>query len=177
MPLRLGDLRQGAVPTGRELCHQRWAALRGRLAKLDTARLAATFAGLSLISGHGAIAQAGLMGPLINLMRPQLEARITTACQQWASGGDRSLEERMAPPCRALAGPTSRCLIEETERSGRSFGVMTELLAGRFGDDSEVVVKRCAGRLLGLPAESFMDVPIRDLARRFKAAAAPALNP
>lgn len=28
---------------------------------------------------------------------------------------------------------------------------MTELLAGRFGDDSEVVVKRCAGRLLGLP--------------------------
>jgi hypothetical protein len=155
MPLRLGDLRQGAVPTGRELCHQRWAALRGRLANLGTARLAASLAGLSLITGHAPAAQASLLGPLLNLMRPQLEA----------------------PPCRALAGPTSRCLIEETERSGRSFGVMTELLAGRFGDDSEVVVKRCAGRLLGLPADSFMDVPIRDLARRFKAAAAPALTP
>ena len=83
----------------------------------------------------------------------------------------------MAPPCQALAGPTSRCLIEETERSGRSFGVMTELLAGRFGDDSEVVVKRCAGRLLGLPDDSFMDIPLQDLARRFKDAASPALSP
>ena len=133
--------------------------------------------GLGLINAAAPAAQAGLLGPLLNLMRPQLEARITSACQQWASGGDRNLEARMAPPCRALAGPTSRCLIEETERSGRSFGVMTELLAGRFGDDSEVVVKRCAGRLLGLPADSFMEVPIRDLARRFKDAAAPALNP
>jgi hypothetical protein len=122
-------------------------------------------------------AQAGVLAPLLNLLRPQLEARIAGACQQWASGGDMALAEKMAPPCRALAGPTSRCLIEETESSGRSFGVLTELLAGRFGDDSEVVVKRCAGRLLGLPAESFMDVPIRDLAKRFKAAAAPALTP
>jgi hypothetical protein len=131
-----------------------------------------------LLSGLGMPpARAGLLGPLLNLMRPQLETQITAACQQWAGGGNPSLAERMAPPCRALAGPTSRCLIEETERSGRSFGVMTELLAGRFGDDSEVVVKRCAGRMLGLPADSFMDVPIRELARRFKAAAAPALNP
>ena len=122
-------------------------------------------------------AQAGLLGPLLQLMRPQVETRITAACQQWASGGDPSLEARMAPPCRALAGPTSRCLVEEAERSGRSMGVITELLAGRFGDDSEVVVKRCAGRLLGLPADSFMDVPIRDLAKRFKTAAEPALNP
>jgi hypothetical protein len=165
------------MPAGGELCHQRWAARRSWLAKLGTARLAAAFTGLGLITIPAPAAQAGLLGPLLNLMRPQLEARITSACQQWASGGNRSLEERMAPPCRALAGPTSRCLIEETERSGRSFGVMTELLAGRFGDDSEVVVKRCAGRLLGLPADSFMEVPIRDLARRFKDAAAPALNP
>lgn len=134
-------------------------------------------AGALLALAPAAPARAGLLAPLLQLMRPQLEARITTACQQWASGGDTALEERMAPPCRALAGPTSRCLIEETERSGRSLGVLTELLAGRFGDDSEVVVKRCAGRLLGLPADSFMDVPIRELAKRFKTAAAPALNP
>jgi len=156
------------VPTGRELCHQRWAALRGGIAKLGTARLAATFAGLSLISGHGAIAQAGLMGPLLNLMRPQLEARITTACQQWASGGDRSLEERMAPPCRALAGPTSRCLIEETERSGRSLAVMQELLRGEVGNDSTVVIKRCAARLLGLAPDSLKDVPLEELSKRFR---------
>ena len=160
------------MPAGRELCHQRW----NEAIKLGKPGLAASLAGFSLIVA-AAPAQASLLAPLLTLMRPQLEARITAACQQWASGGDPSLQERMAPPCRALAGPTSRCLIEETERSGRSFGVMTELLAGRFGDDSEVVVKRCAGRLLGLPADSFMDVPIRDLAKRFKAAAAPALNP
>ena len=160
------------MPAGRELCHQRW----NEAIKLGKPGLAASLAGFSLIVA-AAPAQASLLAPLLNLMRPQLEARITAACQQWASGGDPTLQERMAAPCRALAGPTSRCLIEETERSGRSFGVMTELLAGRFGDDSEVVVKRCAGRLLGLPADSFMDVPIRDLAKRFKAAAAPALNP
>lgn len=149
-----------------------------RTAKLGSQRLAAPLLGSLLLSAAWATpARAGLLSPLLSLMRPQLEARLTAACQQWASGGDRNLEARMAPPCRALAGPTSRCLIEETERSGRSFGVMTELLAGRFGDDSEVVVKRCAGRMLGLPADSFMDVPIRELARRFKAAAAPALNP
>ena len=166
------------MPAGRELCHQRWAALKALTPTLSKPGLAASVAGLSvMVSAATTPAQAGLLGPLLNLMRPQLEARITTTCQQWASGGDRSLEERMAPPCRALAGPTSRCLIEETERSGRSFGVMSELLAGRFGDDSEVVVKRCAGRLLGLPPDSFMDVPIRELGRRFKAAVAPALNP
>ena len=114
-------------------------------------------------------AQAGLLRPLLDLMRPNLERRLSQACINQLAGGDAALGK--------LAGPTSRCLIEETERSGRSFGVMTELLAGRFGDDSAVVVKRCAGRLLGLPADSFMEVPIRDLARRFKDAAAPALNP
>jgi len=161
------------MPAGRELCHQR----RNAAAKLGTSGLGASLMAVSLIFNSGTPARAGLLGPLLNLMRPQLESRLTAACQQWASGGDSSLQERMAPPCRALAGPTSRCLIEETERSGRSFGVMTELLAGRFGDDSEVVVKRCAGRLLGLPPDSFKDVPIRELARRFKTAAAPALNP
>ena len=166
------------MPAGRELCHQRKRTVQKKTAKLGRWRLAATLLGSLVFSTTATSpAHAGLLGPLLNLMRPQLEARITAACQQWASGGNSSLEARMAPPCRALAGPTSRCLIEETEQSGRSFGVMTELLAGRFGDDSEVVVKRCAGRLLGLPADSFMDVPIRELARRFKAAAAPALNP
>jgi hypothetical protein len=41
------------------------------------------------------------------------------------------------------------------------------MLGGRFGDDSEVVVKRCLARLLGLPVDSFRDVPLGDLTRRF----------
>jgi hypothetical protein len=73
----------------------------------------------------------------------------------------------MEEPCHKLAVPTSRCLIEETDSSGRGLGVLTELLAGRFGDDSEVVVKRCLARLFGLPADSLREVPLRDLGRRF----------
>ena len=150
------------MPAGRELCHQRWS----KAIKLGKPGLAASLAGFSLIVA-AAPAQASLLAPLLNLMRPQLEARITAACQQWASGGDPSLEERMAPPCRALAGPTSRCLIEETDRSGRSLGVLTELIGGRFGDDSEVVVKRCVARMFGLPTNSLDNVPLRQLAQRF----------
>ena len=150
------------MPAGRELNHQGRRRLRAAAGTLGSALL---------LTATPTAAQAGMLAPLLSLMRPQLELRISAACQQWASAGDKSLEERMGPPCRALAGPTSRCLVDETERSGRGLGVMSELLAGRFGDDSELVVKRCAGRLLGLPPESFQDVPIRELARRFKAPA------
>ncbi|MFM9087702.1 MAG: hypothetical protein ACKOPT_06130, partial [Cyanobium sp.] len=48
-------------------------------------------------------------------------------------------------------------------------GVLTEMLGGRFGDDSEVVVKRCLARLLGLPVDSLREVPLRELTRRFSA--------
>ena len=151
------------MPAGRDLNHQgRWG-LGAAAGTLGSALLVA--------AATPPAAEAGLLAPLLSLMRPQLEQRITAACQQWAGAGDKGLEERMGPPCRALAGPTSRCLVDETERSGRGLGVMSELLAGRFGDDSEVVVKRCAGRLLGLPPDSFQDVPMRELAKRFKAAA------
>ena len=58
-------------------------------------------------------------------------------------------------------------LIEETDRSGRSLGVVSELVQGRFGDDSEWVVKRCLARLLGLKPESLQEVPLEELAKRF----------
>jgi hypothetical protein len=163
------------MPADCELSHQRAERRRPAAGKLTAAALQ-TGLSLGVLSASGA-AQASLLTPVLNLMRPQLENRISGACQQWASGGNASLEAQIAPACRALAGPTSRCLVEETERSGRSLGVVTELLAGRFGDDIELVVKRCAGRMLGLPADSFLNVPIRSLADRFKAAAAPALRP
>jgi len=149
-----------------------------RTAKLGSQRLAAPLLGSLLLStAWAAPARAGLLSPLLSLMRPQLEARLTAACQQWASGGDRRLEARMAPPCRALAGPTSRCLVEESERSGRTLAVISELVAGRFGDDSELVVKRCASRLLGLPADSLNELPLRQLAERFRAKAPQMLDP
>jgi hypothetical protein len=134
------------------------AARLGRLARL-----------LPLLLLLGATpSQAGLLAPLLGLMRPQLEQRLSQACTRWASGGDAALAQKLEQPCRDLARPTSRCLLEETERSGRSLGVVSELLAGRFGDDTEVVVKRCASRLLGLPQDSLQEVPLRQLAERFK---------
>ncbi|MEB3243488.1 MAG: hypothetical protein VKO44_07610 [Cyanobacteriota bacterium] len=112
-------------------------------------------------------ASAGLLLPVLELMRPQLEAKLAEACIQTAAAGSAALGASLADPCRKLAKPTSRCLIEETSRTGRGLGVLTEMLGGRFGDDSEVVVKRCLARLLGLPVDSLKDVPLRDLTRRF----------
>lgn len=134
--------------------------------------MAATIAGMGLVLG-GSPARAGLLGPLLQLMRPQLESRLAAACEQWASGNDSALAERLQRPCAALAKPASRCLIEESERSGSSLAVISELAAGRFGESSERVVKRCVSRLLGLPPDSLEEVPLKDLAARFRSRQAP----
>jgi len=129
--------------------------------------LALALTGL-MAAGGTPPAQAGLLRPVLQLMRPQLEHRLARVCVEAAGGGDPSLERTLQDPCRKLAVPTSKCLIEETDRTGRGLGVMTELLAGRFGDDSEVVVKRCLARMFGLPADSLREVPLRELGRRFR---------
>ncbi len=116
-------------------------------------------------------AQAGLLRPLLDLMRPNLERRLSQACVKQLAGDDAALAELVMQPCRRVAEPTSRCLIEETDHTGRGLGVITEMLAGRFGDDSEVVVKRCIARQLGLPADSLKDLPLRELVRRYAARA------
>lgn len=120
-----------------------------------------------VVLGLATPAPAGLLMPVLELMRPRLEARLAEICIQTAAGGSPGLEKSLEDPCRKLAAPTSRCLIEETNRTGRGLGVLTELLGKRFGDDSEVVVKRCLARLLGLPPDSLRDVPLRNLTRRF----------
>jgi hypothetical protein len=112
-------------------------------------------------------AAAGLLRPVLMLMRPQLENRLAQVCVETATGGRPELERALQDPCRKLAISTSRCLIEETDATGRGLGVLTEMLGGRFGDDSEVVVKRCLARMFGLPPESLGDVPLRELGRRF----------
>jgi hypothetical protein len=141
-------------------------ATRSRRLAAAAAHSAAGLAGSGLLLASQA--QAGLLGPLLQLLRPQLESQLTSACVQWASGGDQPLAQRLQQPCRALARPASRCLIEESERSGRTLAVIQELASGNFGDDSELVVKRCASRLLGLPADSFAAVPLRQLAERLR---------
>jgi hypothetical protein len=128
----------------------------------------------ALLLGSGAVdlalpaaAAAGLLRPVLMLMRPQLEKRLTEVCVETAAGGRADLARSLQDPCRKLAAPTSRCLIEETDATGRGLGVLSEMLGGRFGGDSEVVVKRCLARMFGLPADSLRDVPLRELARRF----------
>ena len=118
-------------------------------------------------------ARAGVWRPLLSLLRPQLENRLARACVQAAAGSSPELASRLEDPCRKLAAPTSKCLIEETDSSGRGMGVLTELMRGRFGDDSEVVVKRCLARLFGLPADTLRDVPLQELARRFSSIGQP----
>lgn len=116
-------------------------------------------------------AQASLLRPLLELMRPQLEARLSQACvRQLAGSNDGDLAARLQAPCQTIAAPISRCLVDETDRSGRSLGVVSELLSGRFGDDSEQVVKRCLARQLGLDAGSLDPLPLRELLQRYSAA-------
>jgi hypothetical protein len=124
-------------------------------------------ASLALTGSPPAPARAGLLTPVLQLMRPQLETRLAKVCVETAAGGNTELRRSLVEPCQQLAVPTSRCLIEETDSSGRGLGVVTELLSGRFGDDSEVVVKRCLARLFGIPANSLRDVRLRDLGRHF----------
>jgi hypothetical protein len=112
-------------------------------------------------------ARAGLLRPVLMLMRPQLENQLTRFCVETVSNGHADLEKNLQDPCRKLAVPTSKCLIEETDNSGRSLGVLTEMLGGRFGDDSEEVVKRCLARMFGLPTDSLRDMPLRELGKRF----------
>jgi len=123
---------------------------------------------LTTVVPRAAPARAGLLGPVLQLMRPQLERRLSEICLNAAAGGQAALEESLKGPCRQVAGKASQCLIKEAESSGRSLGVITEMLAGRLGDDSEVVIKRCAARLLGLPSDTLKDVPLQELQKRFR---------
>lgn len=118
------------------------------------------------LAGPLPAARAGLLAPVLQLFRPQLEGRLAEVCLTTTAGNDPELRRLLEDPCQKIAGPTSRCLIEETDNSGRGLEVVREMLGGRLGEASEVVVKRCLARLFGLPADSLRDVPLRELGRR-----------
>ena len=126
-----------------------------------------------MLSGGGV--QAGLLQPLLQLMRPRLESQLADQCQQLAQQALRDAELDFEPlssireqPCQAIATPVSECLIRETSRSGRELGVISELLSGRIGDDAEVVIKRCLASLLGLQATDLQDVPLSEVFQRLR---------
>ena len=122
-------------------------------------------------------ARAGLLEPLLQLMRPRVEQQLAGECQRLAKRAIGRIETSSLPlgelisgidetvlqPCRDLALPASECLIREASRSGRELGIVSELISGRVGDDTQVVVKRCLASLLGLPATGLQDLPLKDL--------------
>lgn len=123
---------------------------------------------------EGAV-QAGLLQPLLQMMRPKLERELSDQCEALAKQALQGAELDLEPfssmgkqPCQALAKPVSECLIRETSRSGRELGVISELLSGRIGDDAEVVIKRCLASLLGLQATDLQDVPLSELFQRLR---------
>jgi hypothetical protein len=112
--------------------------------------------------------RAGLLKPVLMLMRPQLEQRLSRLCLTLAADGNPQLENALRRPCQKLATPASHCLVEETDASGREMVVIGELLSGRIGEASEEVLKRCAARLLNLPRNSFQEVPLSELGKRLR---------
>ena len=123
----------------------------------------------------GAAAQAGLLQPLLQMMRPKLENQLADQCEQLAKQALRNAELDLEPlsslgeqPCKALAKPVSECLLRETSRSGRELGVVSELLSGRIGDDAEVLIKRCLASLLGIQAPDLEDVPLSEIFQRLR---------
>ena len=108
-----------------------------------------------------------LLLPVLQLMRPQLEQRLKTVCVETAAAGNPALAAKLEAPCGQLAKPTSQCLVEETAASGRSLAVLAEVIRGDFGPGSEAVLKRCLARMLGLPAESLRQIPLKELAQGF----------
>ena len=101
-------------------------------------------------------ARAGLLQPVLQMLRPRLEAELTDTCTSLvgeATGGLEGIETLAKGPCRSAAKPMSECLIREAGRSGRELEVLSELIRGTVGDNFTLVIRRCVSSLMGLPAD------------------------
>ncbi|WP_232199565.1 hypothetical protein [Synechococcus sp. RS9916] len=101
-------------------------------------------------------ARAGLLQPVLQMLRPRLEAELTDTCTSLvgeATGGLEGIETLAKGPCRSAAKPMSECLIREAGRSGRELELLSELIRGTVGDNSTLVIRRCVSSLMGLPAD------------------------
>lgn len=112
-------------------------------------------------------ARAGLMRPVLELMRPQLESRIARACVDGLAGDNPQLSAQLQQPCRQFAAPASRCLVRETDASGKGLAVVREMMQRELGPEGERIVKRCIAQMVGLPANSLDGVSFQMLVHRF----------
>lgn len=112
-------------------------------------------------------AQASVMRPVLELIRPQVEQRISSLCLEKAAAGQAGLRQQLEQPCRQLARTTSRCLVDETEASGKTLEVVGELLRQQLGPEGERIAKRCLARLVGLPPNSLEAIPLRQITGAF----------
>lgn len=100
-------------------------------------------------------ARAGLLQPLLQALRPRLEAELTTSCTALvseAAGSLATIGTLVQGACRSASKPMSECLIREAGRSGLELEVLSELIRGKVGTTSTRVIRRCISRLVGLPA-------------------------
>ena len=122
-----------------------------------SARVALVISTLTLGLGTSPqTARAGLLQPVLQMLRPRLEAELTDTCTSLvgeATGGLEGIEILAKGPCRSAAKPMSECLIREAGRSGRELEVLSELIRGTVGDNSTLVIRRCVSSLMGLPAD------------------------
>jgi len=128
-----------------------------------------TMANLIALSGLFPLrAEASMFKPLLLLAAPRLENSLQQECTKLISGVGPELIEPMAKVCKTISKPIASCLINQADISGRSLGVIKEMIQGKFGDDSELVVKRCIASMFLLPLDTFNDVPLKKFTDRLK---------
>ncbi len=118
--------------------------------------------------GASPAAQAGLLSPILGLARPRIETEITKQCLEITAGTTADLLLVMEPPCKALAKPIANCFLGQIEESGKILSIVSELINSSFGEASELIVKRCAAKLLNLPINTFAQVPLKLIIDRKK---------
>ena len=109
-----------------------------------------------LITGAQQAAHAGLLQPLLQLLRPRLEEELTKSCTALvrdASGGLDALSSLAEGPCRSAANPMSACLIREAGRTGKEWQVIGEVVRGEVGEHSQRIIVRCVSQQIGLPSK------------------------
>ena len=109
-----------------------------------------------LITGAQQAAHAGLLQPLLQLLRPRLEEELTKSCTALvrdASGGLDALSSLAEGPCRSAATPMSACLIREAGRTGKEWQVIGEVVRGEVGEHSQSIIVRCVSQQIGLPSK------------------------
>ena len=119
-----------------------------------------------LITGAQQAAHAGLLQPLLQLLRPRLEKELTKSCTALirdASGGLDALSSLAEGPCRSAAKPMSACLIREAGRTGKEWQVIGEVVRGEVGEHSQSIIVRCVSQQIGLPSKRLEGLLLQEL--------------